>query len=133
MTIPTPDPAAEVMSSGSGSIGRLGWPDFATIIATVISVLAFIWALIRKREGSDSEGKPTTKEAGMEEFKSKIKNLKELTDDLDDSYKELKKEVSSLEDSLEDLDKKTGKDIRRLEEKMDKIIDMMMKLLSEKD
>ena len=132
MPTPTPDPVNESISSGIAA--NLGWADFATIMGSLIAILSFVYALVKGKKVSDSDNSEGAKDDDKETRRSieaKVRDIKRLTEDLDDSYRELKKEIDSLEDSIDDLDKKTAKDIRRLEEKMDKIIDLILKLLSE--
>lgn len=135
MPPPTPDPVSTSLLS---SAGHLGWADFATIIGVVIALLTFLGTLLLKNKGKDTtEGVPHSTEE-LDQLKAKIKQLQSLAESLDENYTELKKEIRSLEDSLEDFDRTKSKDIRKLESeiedlkrRMDKIIDLILKLLSD--
>ena len=137
MPVPTPDPVNESLASGAG---HLGWADFATIIGVVIAFLTFLGTLIVKGKKGKVEVSNDEEDSSVEvdQLKAKIKTLQKLAEELDENYTELKKEIGELEGNLEDLDKTTGKDIAKLEKeidilkaKMDKIIDLILKLLSD--
>ena len=136
MPVPTPDPVNEVMSSGAG---HLGWPDFATISVALTTVAALLWKILGKhKEDAPAAPEPQSSSVELELLRSKISQLRTLAEDLDERYTELKKEIRSLEETIEDNDKDTSRSIKKLEtdiedlkRRMDKIIELILKLLSE--
>lgn len=129
LPVPTPDPVNEANASGGG---YLGWPDFATIMGALAVVGGLILAIMKQlKGGSDDDSK---KSSGVDEIKEKLKELRALAESLEEDYDDLKKEVADLKqkaDKSEIVDETTAKDIDKLEKKIDRLIDMMLKMLSE--
>lgn len=140
MTAPlAPNPVQEANSEASS----LTWQDVAALISGLIALLSFLYAMLhkKKKDKHEHEEEPDVEEENerkiklvrseLDDLQKKCSDLNKLVEELDDRYRDLKKEVASLEDELHDLEKGSSKDVRRLEEKMDRIIDMILKFVSE--
>lgn len=119
-------------------IAAFGWPQVTALLGGISMFLTFIGAWIFKHYDSKA---PAPNEQGstqdalnqerMSNMKEKIKSLEEIVRALAKDYSDIKTEISSLKTEVDDINNKTYRDIEKLEDKIDRLINMMIKLLSE--
>lgn len=91
------------------------WGTVAAVIVALAAVLGLL-VQIFKRE------KPWTK--GQTELKLRVTKLESSSDSIS-------KRVDDLKDTVEDHDRRDGKDFERLETKIEKLTDLMIKMISD--
>ena len=91
------------------------WGTGAAIVVALAAVAGLL-VKIFKRE------KPWTK--GQTELKLRVTKLESSSDSIS-------KRVDDLKDTVEDHDRRDGKDFERLETKIEKLTDLMIKMISD--
>ncbi len=91
------------------------WGTGAAIVVALAAVAGLL-VQIFKRE------KPWTK--GQTELKLRVTKLESSSDSIS-------KRVDDLKDTVEDHDRRDGKDFERLETKIEKLTDLMIKMISD--
>lgn len=91
---------------------------WGTVAAVTVALAAVMGLLVQifKRE------KPWTK--GQTELKLRVIKLESSSDSIS-------KRVDDLKDTVEDHDRRDGKDFERLETKIEKLTDLMIKMISD--
>lgn len=124
-------------------IAAFDWPQVTAVLGGISMFLTFIGAWIFKHYDSNMPQPTVTgkTEHGaaqdalnherMSNMKEKIKSLEEIVRALAKDYSDIKTEISSLKTEVDDINNKTYRDIEKLEDKIDRLINMMIKLLSE--
>lgn len=127
--MPLPDPETTKTAIEASS---LTWEAFGTIVGTVVAVLGFlagiIWKIFDSRKAKDETKEEEKKDdVEIENLKQKQKETEDLVRKLQEDYNTLKTEIALLKSK----DETTAKDIEKLEGNIDRIIDMLLKALSE--
>lgn len=123
--MPLPDPETTKAAVEASSFG---WEAFGTIVGTVIAVLGFLWKIFDSKKAKDESREEEKKDdVEIESLKQRQKETDELVKKLQEDYNHLKTDIAILKSK----DETTAKDIERLEGNIDRIIDMLLKALSE--
>lgn len=122
-------------------IAAFDWPQVTAVLGGISMFLTFIGAWIFKHyesknpqsavRGEYDVTQDALNQERMSNMKEKIKTLEEIVRALAKDYSDIKTEISSLKTEADDLNNKTYRDIEKLEDKIDRLINMMIKLLSE--
>lgn len=116
--MPEPVTTAAAVAATTG----FNWEQIAAAIGALLAVLGFLWKLYSDRKSEVPVG-----DSDIQALKQKQKDIEELIEKLQSDYSELKTDLAVLKKGGE----ATTKDIERLEGNIDRIIDMLIKALSE--
>lgn len=106
------------------------WPQVTAVLGGISMFLTFIGSVVWKY--IDSKDKSTKKD-DTEEKEKKMDELKAIVATLTTEYEVLQVQMNHLQVEVGRIDSATAKEIEKLEGKIDKLIDMMIKLVSEDD
>lgn len=106
------------------------WPQVTAVLGGISMFLTFIGSVVWKY--IDSKDKSTKKEDTDDKGK-KQEELRALVATLTTEYEVLRVQMNHLQAEVSRIDSVTAKEIEKLEAKIDKLIDMMIKLVSEED
>ena len=106
------------------------WPQVTAVLGGISMFLTFIGTALWKYW--DSKDKSSGK-SGEEAANKKMEELRTTVANLTKEYEVLRVQVDHLRSEMSRVDASTAKEIEKLESKIDKLIDMMIKLVSDED
>lgn len=105
------------------------WPHVTAVLGGISMFLTFIgtalWKYWDSKDKSSGKNGEEAANKKMEEIRTTVANLTE--------YGVLRVQVDHLRSEMSRVDASTAKEIEKLESKIDKLIDMMIKLVSDED
>jgi hypothetical protein len=107
----------------------IDWSAASAIVATVVSVLGFMWGVITYREKSAEGDRPPNEQ---EKAEDRIKVLEAWRVEVTSSIENLRREIEHVREISDIKDEATNERLRRMEDKLDELLDLLISLVKER-
>lgn len=115
----------------------IDWSAASAIVATVVSVLGFMWGVITCREKSaEGDRPPSEQEKAEDRIKvleaCRIKVLEAWRVEVSSSIENLRREIEHVREISDIKEEATNERLRRMEDKLDELLDLLISLVKER-
>lgn len=117
-------------ASDAAKAVTFNWPQVTAVLGGISMFLTFIGTALWKYW--DSKEKSSGRE-GRDNGADRMEELRKAIENLTMEYEVLRVQVDHLRTDLSRVDISAAKEVEKLESKIDKLIDIMIKLVSEED
>lgn len=116
----------------SAATDEITWQVAFTIVGSVVAIVTGIFGyLYSLRRNSLKNGKPPSSITDIEHVHSRISEVKNRVSPLESDIKVILTRISNLQKQLDESQERDQRDFARITEKVDKLTDILMKILSD--